>query len=178
MIKAARIIFVCICLFAIVPLTKAEGNKKNAVEWLTPEEMYSRYTLNKKPILVDVYTNWCHYCKVMDKTTWANDSVIAYVNEHFYMVKINAESTTPYQWMGTQFEYNKQYKVNMLAVKLLGGQMSYPSTVVLPVKGNPELVQGAFTAKELEMLLKYYGDTFNERTNPEQFQKIFKGNWH
>ena len=177
MLKVGRIIFTALLLLSTLPATMARGDKKPTVEWLTPEEMYSRYTLEKKPIIVDVYTDWCHYCKVMDKTTWQNDSVTAYVNEHFYMVKINAESKEPYSWMGTQFEYDKQYKVNMLAAKLLDGKLSYPSTIFIPVKGDKELIQGAFSAKELEMILKYYGDIYNETTSPERFQKKFKAGW-
>jgi hypothetical protein len=73
--------------------------------------------------------------------------------------------------------YEPKYKVNMLAVKLLGGNMVYPSTVIIPVKGEPEVLKGAFSAQELEMILKYYGDRINETTSPEALMKNFSAKW-
>ena len=144
---------------------------------MTPEQMEAAYNENKKPIIIDVYTNWCHYCKVMDNTTWRNDSVAAYLGSNYYTVKINAENKEPYQWQGTSYQYEPKYKLNMLAAKLLEGNMVYPSLVIIPVKGEPEILKGAFTAKELEMILKYYGDRKNETTTPEAFMKHFSGKW-
>lgn len=164
-------------VLATVTLAKAGGGRKVLLEWLTPEEMYSRYQKEPRPVLVDVYTDWCHFCKVMDNKTWKNDSVAAYVNSHFYAVKINAENKQPYNWMGEQYEYDAHYKVNKLAFKLLQGKMAYPSTVIIPVKGGTDMVQGAFSAKEVELILKFYGDGYNENSTPAQFQRKFKGTW-
>ena len=178
MIKVGRFIAMTTVLAALcATATQAQGKDKKGVGWLTPEEMSVRFAETKLPILVDVFTNWCGFCKVMDKKTWKNDSVAAYVNSHFYTVKIDAESRQPYLWMGTQYNFEERYKANMLAVKLLEGRMSYPSTIIIPEKGEPEIIQGAFTPAELEVVLKYYGGKTNETIPPQQFQKKFKGNW-
>ena len=178
MIKTVRIL---ILVVIIVPLSVlrvfGDGDKKNGVVWMTPEQMESAFAENKKPIIIDVYTDWCHYCRVMDKTTWQNDSVAAYLGSNYYTVKINAENQAPYVWQGTSYKYEPKYKVNMLAVKLLGGNMVYPSLVIIPLKGEPEVLKGAFSAKELEMILKYYGDRTNETKSPEEFMKGFSGKW-
>ena len=44
-----------------------------------------------KFIFVDTYTDWCSWCKVMDKKTFKDPKVIALLNEKFLPVKINAE---------------------------------------------------------------------------------------
>jgi len=52
------------------------------------------YMLSKKwnkILLVDVYTDWCGWCKVMDRETYANKSVIALLNKDFICVKFNPE---------------------------------------------------------------------------------------
>jgi len=162
---------------AHMAVTIARGNKGSSVKWITPNELTLIAAENKKPIIVDVYTSWCYYSKVMDNTTWKNDSVAAYLESNYYAVKINAENKEPYQWQGKIYEYEPRYKVNMLAAKLLGGNMVYPSTIIIPVKGEPEILSGAFTAKELEMILKYYGDRINETSTPEQYQHSFSGKW-
>ena len=44
-----------------------------------------------KPLLVDVYTDWCGWCKRMDKTTYGNADVRDYVARSFVPVRLNAE---------------------------------------------------------------------------------------
>ena len=176
MVKVTRIIVLIFFLGIILP-SKAGPGKGNAVKWITPGELQELAKVAEKPIIIDVFTSWCYYCRVMDNTTWRNDSVSSYLQSKYYAVKLNAENKEPYQWNGENFEYEPKYKVNMLAVKLLGGNMVYPSTVIIPVKGEPEILKGAFTAQELEMILKYYGDRVNETTSPEDFMKTFSAKW-
>jgi uncharacterized protein YyaL (SSP411 family) len=44
-----------------------------------------------KKIFMDVYANWCGPCKLLEKRTFSNEDLIAYVNENFYAVKFNGE---------------------------------------------------------------------------------------
>ncbi|MFH2094389.1 MAG: DUF255 domain-containing protein, partial [Bacteroidota bacterium] len=44
-----------------------------------------------KMILVDYFTDWCGWCKHMDKTTFSDSAVVKLVNEKFIALKINAE---------------------------------------------------------------------------------------
>jgi thioredoxin-related protein len=178
MIKVIRIFTLLIIMVATdTSVSIAGAEKGTGVKWMTPAEFSAMNFDTKKPIIIDVYTSWCYYCKVMDKTTWRNDSVAAYLGANYHAIKLNAESKDPYDWNGTSYNYEAKYKVNMLAVKLLGGNMVYPSTVIIPVNGEPEVLKGAFSAKELEMILKYYGDRLNETKTPEEFMKFFSGKW-
>ncbi len=45
----------------------------------------------KKVIMIDFYTDWCIWCKTLDRTTYSNQQVGDYANEHFVSLKINAE---------------------------------------------------------------------------------------
>lgn len=44
-----------------------------------------------KYIFVDAYTDWCYWCKVMDKNTFTNADVISALKDNFIAVKIDAE---------------------------------------------------------------------------------------
>ena len=44
-----------------------------------------------KILLVDVYTEWCGWCKVMDSKTYTDSTVIATLNKNFVCVKFNPE---------------------------------------------------------------------------------------
>ncbi|MFN2395078.1 MAG: thioredoxin family protein, partial [Bacteroidales bacterium] len=46
---------------------------------------------NNKLVFVKTYTDWCGWCKRMDANTLSDPDVIAYLNEHFVTVKIDAE---------------------------------------------------------------------------------------
>ena len=178
MIKVRRIgVFLFVLALMNVAGSHANPGQRQKLAWLSPEEMSAKYALSRRPIIVDVYTSWCYYCKVMDNSTWQNDSVINYLSDRFYTVKLDAECKDSFLLMGEKFEYIPKYKLNNLAIKLLQGNMVYPSTVIIPENGDPEILKGAFTAAEMEMVFKYYGDKQNETSTPEAFQKKFRGNW-
>ena len=84
-----------------------------------------------KKLVIDVYTDWCSWCKKMDKTTYQNEGVIQQINEDFYFVKLNAETRDSIFFDNKIFTFQNQYKANELALALLNVQMSYPSTVFL-----------------------------------------------
>ncbi len=44
-----------------------------------------------KPIITDFYTDWCGWCKVMDRKTYDNPDVIKVMSQNFVLVKANAE---------------------------------------------------------------------------------------
>ncbi len=68
--------------------------QQNEVKWMSFEEAVERSKTEKRKIFIDVFTDWCGWCKVMDKNTFP-DLVIAKLlsNEKFYPVKFNAEQT-------------------------------------------------------------------------------------
>ncbi|MEO6734477.1 MAG: DUF255 domain-containing protein [Ferruginibacter sp.] len=151
---------------------------KEKIQWLSMEEMQVAYKKSPRPILVDVYTNWCGWCKVMDKETYNNSKVAAYINEKYYAVKFNAESKDSVVWNGKKFGYNAQNKVNEMAIYLLYGQMSYPSTVFLStLDAKPAPLPGFLKPKEIESPLKFFGDGVYKTKNFPEFMKGFNGSW-
>ncbi|MFD1553459.1 thioredoxin [Putridiphycobacter roseus] len=107
------------------------------IEWLDFETAIERNKKEPKYIFIDIYTEWCGWCKKMDASTFLNPEVMAYMNTHFYAVKMDAESKEPIAYNGNLYEY-KQYNAragyNTLSVSLLGNQMSFPSFVILDKK--------------------------------------------
>ena len=62
------------------------------VQWLEYGAALERARHEDKHVLVDFYTDWCGWCKVMDRKTYAHPGVAAYLNDHFVLAKVNAES--------------------------------------------------------------------------------------
>lgn len=109
-------------LIACISLNATFAQKQ--IEWLTFEEAASKTASQPKMILVDVYTDWCGWCKKMDKDTFRDPKVIAFVNEHFYPVKLNAEnSKRKFNFKGK--EYTEASIARAMRVS------SYPNFVIM-----------------------------------------------
>ena len=104
--------------FAIPTLAQRE------ITWLKFEEAVQANTVQKKMLFVDVYTDWCGWCKKMDKDTFTDPKVIDFINANFYAVKLNAEDTKrTFTFMGK--EYNEAQMATAMRVR------SYPNFVII-----------------------------------------------
>lgn len=82
-----------ITLFSFI--SKPEQAEQQEINWLSITEAYELNQQEPKKIFVDVYTDWCGWCKKMDKSTFSDPKVIEMANKHFYAIKLNAENTDP-----------------------------------------------------------------------------------
>jgi thioredoxin-related protein len=125
-------------LFTITPLfygcNNSSSKSDSELNWISIEEA-NRIAdgNNDKKFIVDVYTDWCHWCKVMDKKTFTDPEVIKYINNNFYVVKFNAEQKEEVSYKGKNYKWESMGRngVHMLGYELLQGRMSYPSLVYL-----------------------------------------------
>ena len=149
----------------------------NKTQWLTLTQVAEGLQKQKKPVLIDLYTDWCGWCKVMDKKTYTNKNVAAYLQDKFYAAKVDAETRSAITWQGKSYTYNDGYKTNNFAIYLTGGQLSYPTTVIIPVDGEPQAIPGYLTPPELELLVKYFGEGHFGKKDFGEYQRSFKSSW-
>ncbi|MFK8046088.1 MAG: thioredoxin family protein [Crocinitomicaceae bacterium] len=109
----------------------------SSIEWLDFETAIDRNSKNPKYIFIDIYTEWCGWCKKMDGSTFKDPAVVKFINENCYAVKMDAEMKESIAYNGKLYEYRKVSErsgYNTLAMGLLDNQMSFPSFVILDKK--------------------------------------------
>ncbi len=123
------------------------------LSWYKIEDL-DKMNIGDKKVLVDMYTSWCGWCKVMDKKTFTDPEVVNYLNENFVLVKFNAERRDPVSFQGETYEWiNAGRKgVNKLAMKMMNGRMAYPTIVYLD--SNLEQITASPGYKKPDQLLQ------------------------
>ena len=137
------------------------GNAQK-INWMTFQEAVKLNETAPKKIFIDVFTDWCGWCKKMDQTTFQNPEVINYMNENFYAVKFDAEANDTIIFSDYTFinegGKNGRKGTHQLAAALLQGRMSYPSYVFMNEKNQLLTVApGYMDVAKFLPVLKYFG---------------------
>lgn len=169
-------------IIAAFLFTSASANldrgTKDKIQWISIEDAAIKAKTDPRPIIIDLYANWCYWCKVMDKKTYNNSKVVAYINEHFYPVKLDAETKKTVQWRNKSFDFNERVNVNDFSLFVTNGDLSFPTTVIYPsTMEAPATVPGFMTPDEIEPILKYFGEGNYKKQTFQEFLKNFKKTW-
>lgn len=165
-------------LLAILILSSISLSAQN-VQWVSWEEAValSKTETNPKKIFVDVYTDWCGWCKKMDKDTFQNPDVAAYMKENFYMVKMDAEGKEPIEYDGKTFKFVPQGRrgYHELAAALLQGKMSYPTVIFLDEERKMlSPVPGYQKVKPFLQIAKYFGENIYKDKDWKSYSGVGK----
>jgi thioredoxin-related protein len=136
--------------------------KKAEVNWFSFEPGLAAAKKEKKMTVVDFYTTWCGWCKVMDKETYGHASIIKYAKEKLVLVKVNAESEEK-----TRFR-DREYTYRELAAAF--GVNGYPATAFIDANGEVlTLVPGYIPADKFLPVLEFLNDGHHKTMTFEEF---------
>ncbi len=161
-----------ILLMASAFATPEGGN----VKWMSFEEAIEKSKTEKRKIFVDVYTDWCGWCKVMDKNTFNDPIVAKLLNEKFYPVKFDAEQRGDIEFSGHTFKFvaNGSKGYHELAAVLMNNKLSYPTVVFL--SDEFKMIQplpGYRKADEFHKIAQYIGDDHFKDQSWDEFEKSY-----
>lgn len=135
----------------------------SAVKWLTFDEGLLQAKNQNKKLLVDVYTDWCGWCKKMDAEVYTDASVAGILKDHFIAVKLNAESNA-------RLRYDDRVFTNAQFSQALG-ITGFPSTVFFRSDGKPiTVVPGYVEADNFASILTYIGNDHYQSMSFDEFQ--------
>ncbi len=147
------------------------------LKWYTWEQAVELNKTKPKKIVVDVFTDWCGWCKKLDKGALLDPEVMAYIAANFYPVKFNAEQREEIKFSDETFGFvpndNGRGGVHSLAYALLDGHMGYPTLVYLNEKYERIMISPGF--KETPDLMKELHFAAEEMYNKTTWEKYKDG---
>ena len=157
-------------------------NFSQEINWISFEKAMEAQKTLPKNIIMDVYTNWCGPCKLMEKNTFQNKIIAEFINKHYYAVKFNGEGNEEINFMGRKFE-NIRYDESKSQTRNSSHQFTqflginaYPTTLFFDDKMNLITpIRGYLIPKQLEIYLELFKkDKYKSITSQEDFDKFIK----
>ena len=172
-----RFLFLVLPIYLVSFLNAKGQDTIIKVKWYSFQEALELNKANPKKFIIDVYTDWCHYCKLMDQNTFSDPSIVKYLNQHYYAVKFNAEGKDTIKFADRIF-VNKNTgsrSPHDFAVALLQGQLSYPSIAFMNEQIQlMTVVPGYRTPDQMSPILIFIAEDYFKSTNFEEFMKTGK----
>ncbi|MDN3723190.1 thioredoxin family protein [Aequorivita sp. SDUM287046] len=111
-----------------------------SVRWLKFEQLDDSLQMNPKKVFIDFYADWCAPCLKMQRDVFTDDKIIKILNENYYAVKLNVESTDTIHF-GNQFFINERmhrpnpiHQIPLLMASQKNKPFSLPAIVILDEK--------------------------------------------
>jgi len=163
------VLFLLVLLTFSLSVSSISTNGKNKKEkadiaWATFDEGVSQAKKQQKLLVIDFYTDWCHWCKVMEKETYANTEVVAYAKEKAIMARINAETTEKFKFRDAAYSGRE--------LSMMFGVRGFPTTVFMNAEGELiTSISGFIPADRFKLILKYLADNWYEKMKFDEFEK-------
>lgn len=153
---------------------------ESPVKWMTMEEAQQRFADEARMIFVDVYTDWCGWCRRLDSETFSHPVIAEILNTHFYPVKLNAEQHEPIVFQDVTYEnenIGQRRPTHSFAVALLQGRLSYPTVAFFD--DSMQLITtipGFRPPGSMEALLMFFvEEVYKDNPDLDEFIATFSG---
>lgn len=123
----------------------------NPVDWHPwgPEAL-ARAKNEQKPLLISIGYAACHWCHVMERESFENDSIAEFMNEHFICIKVDREERPDID------------KIYLDAAQLISGNAGWPLHAFALPSGEPFYAGTYFPPQQWMRLIKQLNELYHE----------------
>jgi thioredoxin-related protein len=150
--KNNSLFIACLALLfgAIAIAQSIPTDQEPQITWFEFEKGIAIAKQKEKKVFIDFYTDWCGWCKRMDQTTFKDQEVINFINEHFVAIKFNAEQKEDVVFKGKTYKFIDEGRrgYHELASFLLDKRLGYPSFAYLDEKQERMLFSPGYKQKD------------------------------
>ncbi len=149
-----------------------------SIHWISLTKALELNKKSPKKIIVNINTPWCINCSVMNKSTFKNKVIANYINDKFYAVDFNAQSSDSVNFMGDKFVNGGKEKnyFHDFVIAIMKGQIILPSQVFFNEKNQLIYNMPYFmTPVDFERVIYYFGEDEYLKTKWDDFVKKFTG---
>lgn len=147
------------------------------VKWYSIKEALELTAKEPRILIIDVYTDWCGWCKRMDASTFSNKEIAATLNKDFYPVKLNAEGKEDITIGDKTYKFvdNGRRGYHELAAIVTKGRLSYPTISCVDEKGRVlHAYPGYKDADQFKIFLAYFNENAYMDTTWEEYREANK----
>lgn len=152
----------------VLSCSSAFDDEPSVFSWVSMEEAQYSAKSDGKKILVNVYTDWCEYCKKMDATIYSDSLIRTSIAEYYHSVRLNADSDETVRFNGEEIS---QYELARLM-----GIRSYPTILFLSSEGDLILqINGYMPPQDFSNMITFIGEDIFQKTD---FHEFASGEWN
>ena len=162
--------FLLTMLLILIGIAGLSAQEK--INWITWEQAETLSQEAPRKVVVDVYTEWCGWCKKMDKSTFQDENVAEYINKNYYAIKFDAEQKEEIELNDRIYKYVRSGTrgYHELAAKITFGKLSYPTIVFLDEDLDViQPIAGYKDAEKFGLIMTYFGEDHHKKTPWKQF---------
>jgi thioredoxin-related protein len=158
---------VLMALLATAPLSATDNTTKpEKTTWYGFDDGMKEAKRTNKKVFVDVYTDWCGWCKKMDKEVFAHAKVAPYLSEQYVLIRLNAEGAGRVTY--------KDKKSSETELARAFGVTGYPTALFLEPTGDLiTTLPGYVKAEDFMAVLKYFGESHYKTTDWQKYYEQY-----
>jgi thioredoxin-related protein len=142
---------------------RAPASSSEVIQWHSYNDGVTLARNQNKKLLIDVYTDWCGWCKKMDSDVYTDQYIRTIIDSDFIAVKLDAESSKNVT-VGTD-------QLDEASFARAMGVTGYPTTVFLESGAGPiTKISGYMEAKEFATVLRFIGEDHYKNTTFDKFK--------
>lgn len=161
----------------LMPILSQSQATKSKVLWLNLEEAVEKSKVEKRKVMMFLFTDWCTWCKRMESITLDNTDIADYINRNYYPVKFNAEGkeTVKFKDKSYSFVSLKPRGVHGLAMEMMCGQVSFPTITFFDEEWNViQSIPNFQPPLKFEQIITYFAGNFYKRIPWASYQQTYQ----